>query len=345
MTFSSNYYLLIFVISIIITGILTPIARGFALKKKLLDFPLSTHKSHTLPIPYLGGVAIMFGSVIISYVGIVLSPLSSSYLWLASSVFIPAILLGVVGLVDDLKDLKPFPRLAIQSITGFAISIFLVFTDTVGNPTNFKILDILITIFWIVGITNSINFFDNIDGGAAGTTFVSATALFIISSRSNQYLIAALSVVLAGSLLGFLIWNKSPARIYMGDSGALFLGVLIAILTIRLEPKSANTIISFSVPILILAVPILDTSVAVISRLRRGISPFQGGKDHLSHRLVRLGLSRKQSVVILWFASAIFAFFALVLSDNYSNYQFYVLIIAIIIWIFLFCIFTATQDS
>ena len=124
---------------------------------------------------------------------------------------------------------------------------------------------------WVVGICNSINFFDNLDGGAAGTTAISSIALSIVTIQNGQLFIAGLALVVAGSTLGFLIWNKSPARIYMGDAGALFLGLLMATLTLRFEPSTINSITSFALPVLLLAVPILDTSVAVLSRLRRGI--------------------------------------------------------------------------
>jgi UDP-GlcNAc:undecaprenyl-phosphate GlcNAc-1-phosphate transferase len=198
---------------------------------------------------------------------------------------------------------------------------------------------------WVVGICNSINFFDNLDGGAAGTSAISAIALTFIAVSGGQSLIASLSLVLAGATLGFLIWNRSPARIYMGDAGALFLGVLLATLTIRLNPDTNSTIASFSIPVLLLAVPILDTSVAVISRLRRKISPFQGGKDHLSHRLIRFGISRKKSAVSLWLLSGFFALFAVFISTDMFNQDINLVIAALTIWLLLFASFIKTKDS
>jgi UDP-GlcNAc:undecaprenyl-phosphate GlcNAc-1-phosphate transferase len=219
-----------------------------------------------------------------------------------------------------------------------------ILTNNFGTPTGSIAIDVFVTIIWIVGICNSINFFDNLDGGAAGTTAVSAIALTYLAIINDQNLIGALSLVLAGATLGFLIWNRSPARIYMGDAGALFLGVLIATLTIRLNPDTSSISASFATPILLLAVPILDTSVAVISRLRRKVSPFQGGKDHLSHRLIRTGISRKITAVILWALSAFFALLAIILNQNFAINELVILIFSGTIWLFLLLKFLKTLD-
>ena len=203
----------------------------------------------------------------------------------------------------------------------------------------------MVTVLWIVGICNSINFFDNLDGGAAGTVAISAIALTYLAITGDQYFIAALSVVVAGSTLGFLIWNRAPARIYMGDAGALFLGLLIATLTVRFKPSTGNSVSSFAIPVLLLAIPILDTTVAVFSRLRRKVSPFQGGKDHLSHRLVRYGLSRKVSAITLWLLSALYGLFAVLISLQKFNYEFLILMLASLLWILLLALFLNTNDE
>lgn len=164
-------------------------------------------------------------------------------------------------------------------------------------------------IIWIIGICNSINFFDNLDGGAAGTVAVSTIGIALIAVGEGQELIAALSIVTAGSTIGFLMWNKSPARIYMGDAGALFLGVVVSVLTIRLNPGIAPKWNSISLLPMLLAVPILDTCIAVFSRIYKGISPLIGEKDHLSHRLVRKGVSHSSAAFVLWAAQAFFVWF------------------------------------
>ena len=248
------------------------------------------------------------------------------------------------SLIDDIRKLSPWPRFIAQSLAAIFTAILLIVTDNFGNPTGSRIFDVSITILWIVGICNSINFFDNLDGGAAGTVAVSSIGLAILSIHSQQYLITAMSVVTLGSMLGFLIWNKSPARIYMGDAGALFLGILVGVLTIRLKPQTDTHLGSYVTPILILAVPIMDTSVAVISRLKRNLSPFQGGKDHLSHRLIRIGIDRKIAAITLWFISAVFV--SLALAINFVNVSERIILIASsALWILLSIFFISRKDS
>jgi UDP-GlcNAc:undecaprenyl-phosphate GlcNAc-1-phosphate transferase len=293
----------------------------------------------------LGGVAIIIGVVVVSYIALISNKFTWSNFWLATSVLGPALVMGLVGLWDDLKSLNPLPRLIGQSIAGLVVAFILILNDNVGNPTGITILDVAITVLWIVGICNSINFFDNLDGGAAGTVAITATSLTYLAINGDQYFIAALSIVVAGSTLGFLIWNRAPARIYMGDAGALFLGLLIATLTVRFKPSTDDLLTSFAIPVLLLAIPILDTTVAVLSRLRRKVSPFQGGRDHLSHRLVRYGLSRKVSAVVLWLLSALYGLFAVLISTQSISYESLILLTASVIWILLLALFLNTKDE
>ena len=345
MAISQVDYFFLFVISYVLVGLLTPVMRKIALTQGVLDRPNSAHKSHKKPVPYLGGVAIIIGVIIVSYIALISNKFTWSNFWLATSVLGPALVMGLVGLWDDIKSLNPLPRLIGQSIAGLVVAIILILNDNIGNPTGITVLDAAITVLWIVGICNSINFFDNLDGGAAGTVAITAISLTYLAITGDQYFIAALSVVVAGSTLGFLIWNRAPARIYMGDAGALFLGLLIATLTIRFKPSTDSSVSSFAVPLLLLAIPILDTTVAVFSRLHRKVSPFQGGKDHLSHRLVRYGLSRKVSAITLWLLSALYGLFAVLISLQNFNYDFLILITASVIWISLLALFLNTKDE
>ena len=337
-------YLFLFVASYFLVGGLTPLMRKIAITKEILDRPISAHKSHSKPIPYLGGVAIILGVIFVTYLALFSSNFSTHNFWLATSIIGPALAMGIVGLWDDVKSLHPFPRFMGQTISGVAVAIVLVLTDNFGSPTGSIFIDGFITILWIVGICNAINFFDNIDGGAAGTTAISAITLTYLAITNGQSFIGALSLVVAGACLGFLIWNRSPARIYMGDAGALFLGVLIATLVIRLRPSSDSILVSLAIPIFLLAMPILDTSVAVISRLRRRVSPFEGGKDHLSHRLTRAGLSRKNSVIILWLLSCFFCFLAVLASNLNSMSEIFIIILGAILWIVLLISFLKSAD-
>ena len=345
MGITNTEYFLLFVISYLFVGLLTPVMRKIAIATDVFDRPNSSHKSHKKAVPYLGGVAIIIGVIAVSYSVSLFSQFTSSTFWLATSVLGPALALGLIGLWDDLKNLPPLPRFIAQSVAGIFTASILIITESVGNPTGSPVFDSLITIIWVVGICNSINFFDNLDGGAAGTVAISSIALAYLALSGDQYLIAALSTVTAGATLGFLVWNKSPAKIYMGDAGALFLGVLLATLTVRFEPNTQSPISAHFVPIFLLAIPILDTTVAVISRIRRHISPFQGGQDHLSHRLIRAGCSRRAAALILWGLSALFAFIAIFISKVGGSIENYIVLVAVSFWIISFALFFKTRDS
>jgi UDP-GlcNAc:undecaprenyl-phosphate GlcNAc-1-phosphate transferase len=345
MQISDIQYFTLLVLTYSLVGFITPVMRKVAISKQILDTPTSAHKSHTQAVPYLGGVAILIGVVLVSYTALMFNGLTRNNFWLATSVLAPAVAMGLVGLWDDIKNLPPLPRFIGQSIAGLVVAVLLVISKNVANPTGSTYIDVLITVIWVVGICNSINFFDNLDGGAAGTVAISAIFLTYLSLSNGQSFIAALAVVVTGGSLGFLIWNRTPARIYMGDAGALFLGVLLATLTIRLNPDTQTLFASFATPILLLAIPILDTCVAVFSRLRRGISPFQGGKDHLSHRLIRLGFSRKLAAISLWMLSAFFGLLAVIISSVREQYEVNFVMLSILFWLFLFIGFFRTADQ
>ena len=211
-------YFLLFFATFALVGTLTPIMRKIAISNKIYDLPNAAHKTHKEPVPYLGGVAIIIGVTVISYAAAIYKNFNKQDYLLLTSVLAPAIILGLIGLWDDLRNLRPGPRLAIQIVAGIFTAYILISQDTVGNPTGSQTLDAIITVIWIVGICNSINFFDNVDGGAAGTVAISSLGLFYLTFQNQQFFIAALSSVTAGATIGFLLWNKSPARIYMGDA-------------------------------------------------------------------------------------------------------------------------------
>ena len=311
MHYSVRQYLALGTVTFIIVGALTPIMRAIAIRIGAFDTPNIPRKVHKEPVPYLGGVAIAIGIVIVSYTAMLYSSFSMTTFALASSVLIPALAIAVMGLVDDLKGLEPWPRLLLQILAALIVSVILISTNTIGTPLHNRFLDSAITIFWIVGVCNSINFFDNLDGGAAGTVAVIALFIFAIAYERQQVLVGALAIVTAGATAGFLLWNRAPAKIYMGDAGALFLGIIVAVLTIRLDPEITPRSKSLAIPFLLMALPVLDTTVAVVSRIRRGVSPFEGGRDHLSHRLIRLGFARDDAAMTLWFAAAYFCLVAL----------------------------------
>ena len=313
MIFSLTQFLILGLATFLFVGGLTPVMRKIAIKIGAVDRPNLDRKTQKEPVPYLGGVAIAIGITVASFAALLYSDFSTETFGKALSVLLPAILISAMGLYDDLKGLEPWPRLVAQTIAGVAVAIYLIQNNTLGQAFSNQVLNYVVTIIWIVGICNSINFFDNLDGGASGTVAVISIFLFAIAFNQGQSLVSALAVITAGATLGFLIWNKTPAKIYMGDAGALFLGIIIAVLTIRLDPEVGPQSRALAIPLLLMAVPILDTTTVVISRLSRGISPFTGGRDHLSHRLMRKGLGRKTTAYVLWAMAAAFgsvAFFA-----------------------------------
>jgi len=287
--------------------------RKLVIRIGAMDRPNLERKTQKEPVPYLGGVAIAITIIVITYVSIAAKQPTVEKFTLASQVLIPASLLGLMGLVDDLKGLAAFPRLILQTIAAVVMSLILIKTETMGFAFGSSTVDAIVSILWIVGICNSINFFDNLDGGAAGTVTAATIGVFLIAFAQGQELVSALAILTAGATLGFLMWNKSPAKIYMGDAGALFLGIVLSTLTIRMNPGIDPNWKSLAIPIILLAVPILDTTVAVTSRIYRGLTPFNGGKDHLSHRLVRIGFTHRIAAFILWGSSGICAALAYII--------------------------------
>jgi UDP-GlcNAc:undecaprenyl-phosphate GlcNAc-1-phosphate transferase len=323
MSISTSQFLILGVAAFALTGLLTWPVRALAIRLGAMDNPNLARKTQTEPVPYLGGVAIALGITIITFAAVFVGgnatgENSGQLKDLALTVLLPALALGAMGLFDDLRSLSPWPRLIAQTVVGTVIAFAIVNSGTIGTPfgdggaNGFgSWLNTLVTIVWIVGICNSINFFDNLDGAASGAVAIAALGVFVIAFDRGQELVSALSIVTAGATIGFLMWNKSPAKIYMGDAGALFLGIIISVATIRLNPGITPTWHSLAIPSMLLAVPLLDTCVAVFSRLARGLSPLIGGKDHLSHRLVRAGLTRPIAAISLWSASGLCALFAL----------------------------------
>ena len=339
MQYQLSQYLYLALATFIFVGALTPLMRKIALKIGAVDAPNIARKVQTEPVPYLGGVAIVIGVLTATYSTLAIE---RQDLGLASTVIIPATAMALMGLIDDLRSLSPWPRLISQTLVGVVVAGILISTDTIGTPSKIFVVDAIITTLWIVGVCNSINFFDNLDGGAAGTVVVISLFTFLIAFDQGQLLVGALAIVTAGATAGFLLWNRPPAKIYMGDAGALFLGIIVAVLTIRLNPAIQPMWKSLSIPLLLMAVPLLDTTVAVTSRLARGISPFTGGRDHLSHRLMRKGLHRRTAAIALWVLAGVYGLTAYAVFKQQSSV---LIIIAGITWIALYFFFMRIAHS
>jgi UDP-GlcNAc:undecaprenyl-phosphate GlcNAc-1-phosphate transferase len=324
MSITAAQFAILGVAAFALTGLLTWPVRALAIRLGAMDAPNMARKTQAVPVPYLGGVAIALGISLITLGAVFVGAdnfageNNDQLKDLALTVLLPALVLGAMGLFDDLRSLSPWPRLIVQTVVGTIVAFVIVENGTIGTPfgndratDSGSWINTAVTIFWIVGICNSINFFDNLDGAASGAVAIAALGMFVIAFDRGQELVSALSIVTAGATIGFLMWNKSPAKIYMGDAGALFLGIIISVATIRLNPGITPTWQSLAIPVMLLAVPLLDTCVAVFSRLARGLSPLTGGKDHLSHRLVRGGLTRRMAAISLWSAAGVCALFAL----------------------------------
>jgi len=272
---------------------LTPFLIAYATQAKLLDLP-GGHKSHEQAIPYLGGVAIVVAFSSAAVVMSIIQPPHSGRTELLVILGI-ALALSVVGLIDDLKELSPAWRLVVEVAAAVAVWAF-------GNGTNMtdiQVLDLGLTVLWFVGITNAFNLLDNMDGLAAGLAAITSLTIFAIATNNGQFLVAALSIGLAGCAVGFLRHNFHPAQIYMGDGGALFLGFVIAYLGIKLRFEGGRKL-SALIPVLACSTAVLDTTLVSVSRLIAKRSPFQGGQDHISHRLVKVGLSVPVAVATIY---------------------------------------------
>lgn len=298
-------YLLIAATALMLAVGGTPLARQLALRLGVTDAP-NIRKIHTRPVPLLGGTAIYLAfMLVLVFLG------DRAYINEVVGIFIGATMMSFMGVVDDRWGLGSYRKLFGQLLASSILIISGVQVQLFGGW-----LDIAITTFWVVGITNALNLLDNMDGLAGGTAMITAVFFTLLAALSRQYLVGALAAALAGACLGFLIYNWNPAHIFMGDAGSLFLGFLLAAVAIKLRfPSNSNTI-TWLIPILVMAVPIFDTVLVFISRLRRGKNPLTTpGKDHLSHRLAQMTGSRREAVLICYLIGGAFGLVAIFLTQ------------------------------
>src|SRR5258705_4216425 len=270
--------------------VLTPLVRAFARRFGVVAKP-KTDRWHKKPTAMLGGVAIWF-SVVVSI--LVFMP-PTTYGWV---ILRATSLLFLVGLVDDLIHIKPYQKL-IGQILG---SAFIVYYGLTLPWTGSVLLNMGLAIFWLIGITNAINLLDNMDGLASGISIIAAGFLALSFVSSGQFVEALMLLVFAGALLGFLVYNSNPASIFMGDCGSMFVGFFLAssALVNVTGGRSRSFLPVLAVPILVLFIPIFDTTLVTVLRKLSGRPATQGGGDHTSHRLVALGMSGRQSVFVLY---------------------------------------------
>lgn len=309
-------FLLTFLIALILTILLTPMVRSFAPEIGAVDKP-SARKVHHSSIPRTGGIAIYFGFLVAVLFGLL------SLGGLRGSMINPRPILGILlggsivlllGLLDDVYRLKPWFKFLVQLLGAGVAIYFGVEISFISNPFNGLVplgyVAIPLTLLWVVGMTNAINLIDGLDGLAAGVTAISAGTLFFVALRTHQLGAALLMLALAGAALGFLRFNFNPASVFLGDSGSYFLGFILAAASIVGVFKT-TLVVALIVPILILGVPIFDTSFAVIRRLRNKKNPFAADNKHIHHLLLRAGLSQREAVFAIYVVCLILSAIAL----------------------------------
>ena len=287
-------YVAAFVGSGILSALFVQISIWLAHWSGLTDGPDGGRKTQDRPIPKLGGIAVAMAFTLVFLGAVGISGEITAFQLLAS-VLLPALIVAGLGFIDDVRALNPWIRLIAQTL----LALLVWFTGTQVGFTRITVIDAVITVLWIVGLTNAMNLLDNSDGLAASTTLVAALGTGIVAVLYGQFFVGALAFALAGTAAGFLWHNWAPATVYLGDAGAYFLGFLLAIVTLRLRPVGIALPWSALIPVLLVFVPIVDTTFVVIRRVLSGKHPFTPGRDHLSHVLMDRGLTVRQSVTVL----------------------------------------------
>ncbi|HRW06948.1 MAG TPA: MraY family glycosyltransferase [Caldilineaceae bacterium] len=283
-------YLLMAASALVLTLSGTPVMRLVALRFGVIDQP-AARKIHANPVPLLGGAAIY-----IAFIVVLLLFGDRRYIHEVIGIFIGASLMSLMGVLDDRWGLGSYIKLGGQLLAAGILIYSGVQVRVWGGW-----LDIAVTIIWVVGITNAMNLLDNMDGLSGGIALIAAVFFTLLAALSDQYLVGALAAALAGGCAGFLVYNWNPAQIFMGDTGSLFLGFLLAAVGIKLRFPSNSDTITWMIPVLVMGVPVFDTTLVFLSRLRRGKNPLTTpGRDHISHRLALLTGSRREAVLLCY---------------------------------------------
>ncbi len=293
-----------------------PVVKSFAQKMGAIDVPDGQRRVHDHPIPRMGGLAIFLGFLlsVVLFVDITRQ---------VRGILLGAVLIVACGAIDDVVNLRAWIKLLVQlAAAGIAVAHGVVI-EVFSNPNIFSENELLIlgwlavpvTILWIVGITNSVNLIDGLDGLAVGVSTIASVTMFVVALLVSEGNVALLLAALMGACLGFMPYNLNPAKIFMGDTGALLLGYVLSTVSVVGMFKT-YALVTFVVPILALFLPLFDTTCAFFRRLLRGQSPMHPDRGHLHHRLIDMGLSQKQAVAILYSLSAILGLCAVVLATD-----------------------------
>jgi UDP-GlcNAc:undecaprenyl-phosphate GlcNAc-1-phosphate transferase len=298
--------ILVFVGALLIAFAATPVARRIAPRLGVMDHP-NARKVHAQPMPLLGGAAI----VIASLLALVLLRDRFEFQQL-SAILLGAALMALMGFYDDRWGLRPILKLIGQ--IGAATILIVAGVKVTALPEEW--MNIAVTLVWVVGLTNSLNLLDNMDGLSSGVAAVCAAFFVVMAAMSGQIYVGALAAALLGATLGFLVYNFNPASIFMGDTGSLFLGFMLAAIGIKLRFPANVPFVTWMVPIIVMGIPIFDTTLVFISRLRRGKNPLTTpGKDHVSHRLVARGFTTREAVMTHYLVSGMYGMVAILVTQ------------------------------
>ncbi|MBR0519231.1 undecaprenyl/decaprenyl-phosphate alpha-N-acetylglucosaminyl 1-phosphate transferase [bacterium] len=316
------YFVLIaiFLLALLVTYVLTPAVIKISLEKGFVDRP-NERKVHKEPIPYGGGIATFIGFLVASCVGMAIwkhynPEISSRDLMLFCGFLVAAFLSFVTGFIDDIINMPAKVKLLCQIFTVSIVMFFGILVNFFTNPFGEGLIylpiyiAVPVTIFWIVGITNAVNLLDGLDGLLGGITVISAIIFLFVSIMKGQLLVAGIMVALAGSALGFLKYNFHPAKIFMGDTGSLFIGSIFAIASVVGGLKTTTTV-AMVIPFLIMGLPIFDTAWAIVRRASNHQPIFKPDKGHIHHRLLALGLTQVQAVLIIYSINILLGLIAL----------------------------------
>ena len=313
------YVALALLTALVVSFLMTPVVKTFAYKVGAVDVPKDARRMHKVPIPRLGGLAIVIGYMVsVLILGGVRGGNGQM-----QSILLGSVIIVVLGVVDDIMALPAMLKFVVQIAAALIPALNGVVIQAFSNPNIFSDslywvlgpLSVPFTVLWIVAITNAVNLIDGLDGLANGVSAISATTMLVIALLASEAQVAIVMAALVGACVGFMPYNLNPAKMFMGDTGATFLGYILATMSIQGLFKF-YAVISFAVPFLILGLPIFDTTFAFIRRLAHGQSPMHADRGHIHHRLIDMGLNQKQAVATLYVISAMLGLSAVVLTTG-----------------------------
>jgi UDP-GlcNAc:undecaprenyl-phosphate GlcNAc-1-phosphate transferase len=317
-------YVIAFFTAALISFVLAPLLRDHAQKLQLIDSPSEERKIHADPIPRTGGVAIFLGFIVaITIPAFLNNPIANIFhdqFPMVIALLLPCFLMFLLGLVDDIWHLKAPTKLSYQILIAVVCFSTTVRITTIFNPfegANIILggLALPITICWLVGITNAFNLIDGMDGLSAGSALFATLSMILVALIQDHILVAVLACALAGAIIGFLKYNFNPATVFMGDSGSLFIGFLLAAMAVHGAQKSA-TVVAIAIPMVSFGLPILETLLSMARRFLAGQSIFTADRRHIHHQLLAKGFSHKKVVIVLYGVSALYALLSLLMIDS-----------------------------